>query len=112
MPSGLVRPRYRYMQPYRPLILHRVRFIPETNYPLPLIPQQLVFEADEDPKPPAKGTVGTNTSKIPKPPGEVNRPNSGGYTLDDKVPWDKDELNQIKVEFCQFAVVQMIQWRY
>lgn len=36
--------------------------------------------------------------KIPKPPGEPGRPNSGGYSIEDAlVSWGKDEFGKVAV---------------
>ncbi|KIM55530.1 hypothetical protein SCLCIDRAFT_134501 [Scleroderma citrinum Foug A] len=42
-------------------------------------------------------SITESVGKIPKPLGEVGRPGRGGYTLEDKLNWDVDELKWLKV---------------
>lgn len=44
--------------------------------------------------PPTKRSLG---KKIPKPVGEAGRPNCGGYNLEKKLKWKKEDFEEIKV---------------
>ena len=39
-------------------------------------------------------------TKVPKPPGMVGRPQSGGYNLQDKLGWNDMTYQSILVSFC------------
>lgn len=50
-------------------------------------------EDDED----SEGDREVSTSKIPKPPGEAGRPQSGGYNLQDKLDWNDRTYESVVV---------------
>jgi hypothetical protein len=43
---------------------------------------------------------GKVSTKVPKPPGTVGRPQSGGYNLQDKLGWNDTTYQSILVSFC------------
>ena len=45
----------------------------------------------------SQGVFDDGDGKVPKPPGSVGRPNSGGYTLTVALNWTKPEYNKLRV---------------
>ena len=56
--------------------------------------------SDEDGDGLDSGGDGNVSTKVPKPPGTVGRPQSGGYNLQDKLGWNDTTYQSILVSFC------------
>jgi hypothetical protein len=57
-------------------------------------PLTALSDEDGDPESEENGEVNT---KIPKPPGEAGRPQSGGYNLQDKLGWNDKTYESVIV---------------
>jgi hypothetical protein len=68
----------------------------------------LTAMSDEDGEPESEEDGEVNSTKIPKPPGEAGRPQSGGYNLQDKLGWNDKTYESVMVSMSVKSVHEKI----
>lgn len=87
-------PRKRFSTPRRPTPIHTqkaVAFEDDKDMESPLTS----MTSDEEPE--KDGEDGEDSTKVPKPPGSVGRPQSGGYSLQDTLGWNDTTYQSVQV---------------
>jgi hypothetical protein len=107
-PTPEIRTRKRFSTPKRRYDTTKTtpkRAATPTRHPTPIDSQKAVVFADVDSDSSLTSLAtdsdpeedGEASTKIPKPPGMVGRPNSGGYNLQDKLGWNDATYQSIVV---------------
>jgi hypothetical protein len=84
-------PRKHFLTPRRPTPIHTqkaVAFEDDDNMESPLTSVTSDEESEKD---------GEDSTKVPKPPGSVGRPQSGGYSLQDTLGWNDTTYQSVQV---------------